>query len=283
VSEASATLRKPQFISERIVPDTGMFDVATMSRGEPSLPTSFRWREQRYHVARTLSTHRQMGEDRGDKYVRRHYYDIETTDALRMSLYFERNPSSPSKRKEWWLYTLTLPDPVIETERLFLRRWTYADRDAFRRMVGDAEVMVHLHDLVPMSDEEADASLAATITRYDVGFGDWAIELRASGEIIGESGLTPVDAGGDERFGGQGEVEIGWLLRPQHWGQGYAFEAASAVKQYAFGALGMAKLLAFVRPDNDRSQRLARKLAMRQIGHRTNKRGLEMLVFELRR
>jgi RimJ/RimL family protein N-acetyltransferase len=283
VSETVAAVRTPQFISERIAPEPGTFDIAAMSRGEPSLPKAFAWREHCYQVARTLATRRQMGEDRGDNYVRRHYYDIETTDALRMTLYFERNPTSHRKRKEWWLYTLMLPDPVIETERLLLRRWTYADRDSFRHMVGDAEVMLHLHDLVPMSDAEADTSLAATIRRYDVGFGDWAIELRASGEIIGESGLTPVDAGGDERFGGQGEVEIGWLLRPQHWGAGYAFEAASAVKQYAFGPLDMARLVAFVRPDNDRSQRLARKLGMQQTGHITNKRGLEMLTFELQR
>ncbi len=283
MSEASATVRKPRFISERIAPEAGTFDTATMSRGEPSLPRAFTWREQCYHVARTLATHRQMGEDRGDHYVRRHYFDIETTDALRMSLYFERNPSSHSKRKEWWLYTLTLPEPVIETERLILRRWTYADRDAFRLMVGDADVMAHLHDLVPMSDAQADESLAATIRRYDVGFGDWALELRSTGEIIGESGLTPVDAGGDERIGGQGQVEIGWLLRPQHWGQGYAFEAASAVKRYAFDSLDMPKLVAFVRPDNERSQHLARKLGMHETGHITNKRGLEMLTFELHR
>jgi RimJ/RimL family protein N-acetyltransferase len=283
VSEASAALRKPQFISERVAPDAGAFDIATMSRGEPSLPKTFTWREQRYHVARTLATHRQMGEDRGDHYVRRHYYDIETTDALRMTLYFERNPSSRSNRKEWWLYTLTLPDPVIETERLLLRRWTYADRETFRLMVGDADVMLHLHDLVPMSDAQADESLAATIRRYDVGFGDWAIELRTGGEIIGESGLTPVDAGGDERIGGQGQVEIGWLIRPQHWGQGYAFEAAFAVKRYAFESLDMPKLVAFVRPANERSKHLAQKLSMREVGQITNRRGVEMLKFELLR
>lgn len=275
--------RTPQFISERIAPDVGAFDIAAMSRGEPSLPNTFTWREQRYHVARTLATRRQMGDDRGDHYVRRHYYDIETTDALRMSLYFERNPSTRSKRKEWWLYTLTLPDAVIETERLLLRRWTLADRDAFRLMVGDADVMRHLHALVPMSNAEADESLAVTIRRYDVGFGDWAIELREDGEVIGESGLTPVDAGGDERIGGPGQVEIGWLLRSQHWGHGYAFEAASAVRRYAFESLGMPKLVAFVRPGNERSSRLALKLGMQEAGRITNRRGLEMLKFELQR
>ena len=222
-----------------------------------------------------------MGEDRGDSYVRRHYYDIETTDALRMSLYFERNPSDRSKRKVWWIYTVTLPEPVIETERLVLRRWTCVDRDAFQLMVADPEVMRHLHALVPMSDAEADEALAATIRRDALGFGDWAIQDRTSGEIMGESGLTAVDAAGDERFGEIGEVEIGWMLRRPFWGQGYALEAASAVKRFAFEPLGMRSLVAFVRPDNDRSSRLAEKLGLQLIGKVTNDRGLEMLKYRV--
>jgi RimJ/RimL family protein N-acetyltransferase len=274
---------KPQFVSERIAPESGAFDIATMSRGEPSLPAAFAWRGQRYEVARTVASRRQIGEDRGDKYVRRHYFDIETTDMLRMTLYFERNPSDRSKGKAWWLYTLKLPDPVIATERLELRRWTSADREAFRGMVADPEVMRHLHALAPMSNAEADAALVATIQRYDVGLGDWAIEERDSGEIIGESGLTQVDAGGDERFGGSGEVEIGWMLRLPYWGRGYAFEAASAVKRFAFESLGMRSLVAFIRPDNARSSNVAAKLNMRFAGRVTNRRGHEMLKYELER
>jgi RimJ/RimL family protein N-acetyltransferase len=283
VTRPSGTARGSHFISERITPEAGTFDIATMARGEPSLPSAFTWREQRYRVARTLESRRHMGEDRGDTYVRRHYYDIETSDALRMTLYFERNPSSRSKRKEWWLYKLTFPDPVIETERLILRRWTYADRDAFRLMVADPEVMRHLHALEPMSSAQADESLATTIKRYDVGYGDWAIEARAGGEIIGESGLTPVDGGGDEHVDGNGEVEIGWMLRLPFWGQGYAFEAASAVKQFAFERLNMPSLTAFVRPDNQRSSHLAEKLGMRPAGRVTNRRGFEMLKYKLER
>lgn len=277
----SGIQHKPQFVSERISPEAGSFDLSGMSRGEPSLPTAFTWRGQRYRVARTTATRRSMGEDRGDVYVRRHYYDIETADALRMSLYFERNPSDRSRRKFWWLYTVTLPDPIIETERLALRRWTYTDREAFRLMVADPAVMRHLHALVPMSNAEADEALAATIGRYDAGFGDWAIEEHASGEIIGESGLTSVDAGGDERVGGAGEVEIGWMLRTPFWGQGYAFEAASAVKRFARESLNMPNLVAFVRPDNERASHLAVKLGMQLVARVTNKRGHDMLKYEL--
>lgn len=262
----------PRFVSERIDPESGAFDVSAMSRGEPGLPISFHWRGQRYQVARTIATRRQMGEDRGDTYIRRHYYDIETTDALRMTLYFERNPTDRSKPKAWWLYTVTLPDPIIETERLALRRWTYADREAFRRMVADPDVMLHLHDFEPMSDAEADAALAITIKRYERGYGDWAIVHPASGDILGESGLTPLD---------DGEVEIGWMLLPPFWGQGYASELASAVKRHAFETLRMPRLVAFVRPDNDRSSRVALKIGMRLVERFINYHGQEMLKYEI--
>ena len=273
--------RARRFVSERIVPDLAGFDVAAMARGEPSVPQSFTWRDQRYLVAKTVATRRQMGDDRGDHYVRRHYYDVETTDALTMTLYFERNPSDRRGRKAWWLYSLSPPEPVIETERLSLRRWTYADRDDFRLMVADPEVMRHLHAMTPMSRAQADDALAATIRRYDGGFGDWAILEREGDEIIGESGLTGVDAGGDERTSGSGEVEIGWMLRLPYWGKGYAFEAASAVKRYAFESLGLLRLVAFVRPDNQRSSRLALKLGMRPAGAVRNSRGHEMLKYEI--
>ncbi len=280
-------IRKPQFVSERITCQTDAFDVSMLSRGEPSPPAGFTWRGQGYVVARTLATRRQLGDDRGDHYVRRHYYDIETSDALRMTLYFERNPSDHSKSKAWWLYTVTMPDAVIETERLLLRRWTLLDRDAFRLMVADPDVMRHLHALAPMSPAEADDALAATIERYSLGYGDWAIEDRVSGDIMGESGLTSVDPAGDEWIAGRGvpetagEVEIGWMLRLPYWGQGYALEAASAVKRFAFESLALPRVVAFVRPGNQRSSQLAVKLGMQAAGRVKNKRGHELLKYVL--
>jgi RimJ/RimL family protein N-acetyltransferase len=269
---------KPQFVSERVVPEAGGFDTSGMARGEPSVPTTFVWREQRYRVAQTLAKRRTMGEDRGDSYVRRHYYDIETDDKLCMSLYFERNPSDRGKRKVWWLYTVTFPDPVIETPRLWLRRWTYADRDAFRLMTADAQTMKFLPDNTPLSDQQADEALAKTIQRYEVGFGDWAIENRANGEIMGESGLTmlprhTIPLADDE-------VEIGWMLGSPFWGHGFALEAASAVKDYAFSAARLGRLVALVDPRNERSIKLALKLGMTPAGVGTH-HGPEMLKFAL--
>jgi len=263
-------VQQTQFISERIAAESGAFDLGAMSRGEPALPRAFVWRGQRFEVARVLHSGRRMGQDRGDSYVRRHYHDVETTDAVRMSLYFDRNPRDRSARKQWWLYTLTLPAPVIITDRLQLRRWTLADRDAFFRMVQDPELLLHLHDFVPMSDAQAQVALEETITHYSVGYGDWAIVDPQNGDILGESGLTPVPP----------DVEVTWMLLPRFQGHGYAFEAAHAVQGYAFETLQLPKLVAHVRPANDRSARVAEKLGMRCVRTFVNPSGQEMLEYE---
>ena len=95
------------FVSEPIEPEAGTADIAAMSRGEPGLPRAFTWRKNRYEIASVEGTRRSMGRDRGDVYVRKHFYDVVTTCGKRMTLYFERNPTHTSARKHrWWLYSI---------------------------------------------------------------------------------------------------------------------------------------------------------------------------------
>src|SRR5580704_8022143 len=264
---------KPAFISERITPEPGSSDVGAMSRGEPGVPKAFVWRGARFETAHVLSVRRDMGTDRGDVYVRRHYYEIETTDQLRMVLYFERNPSDRTKRKAWWLYTVAFPEPVIVTPRLALRCWTYADREDFRAMVADPDTMIHLHDGVSLTNAQADDALRDTIEHYAAGYGDWAIVARENGAIMGESGLTKLRE--------NGEVELGYMLRRPYWGRGYAFEAAAAVKAYAFDDLRLDRVVALSRPNNAASIRILEKLDMKPLGHAKH-RGHDMVKYEAR-
>lgn len=112
----------------------------------------------------------------------------------------------------------------------------------------------------PLTDAQADAALESTIERYDrLGFGDWALLFKEGGEPIGECGLNALDAGK--------VIEIGWMLMPAHWGKGLAFEAASAVKAFAFGELGLTRIVARMRAENHRSVALATRLGMRLAGH----------------
>ena len=96
-----------RFVSEPIEPEAGSADIGAMSRGEPGLPRAFVWRGARYEIASVEATRRSTGTDRGDVYVRKHIYEIVTTRGERMTIYFERNPTSKAARKHrWWLYSI---------------------------------------------------------------------------------------------------------------------------------------------------------------------------------
>src|SRR5215469_4209024 len=93
------------FVSEPMTPEPGSGSVEAMARGEPGLPRAFSWRGERFEVARVIDQGKSHGEDRGDVYVRKHWYDIETTAGLRMRVYFDRNPGrSGSQQSRWWVY-----------------------------------------------------------------------------------------------------------------------------------------------------------------------------------
>jgi hypothetical protein len=98
---------REEFVSEAIVPAPGSGDPAAMSRGEPGLPSDFTWRGKSYHVARLVSTWKTSTPDRGEMYLRRHWFAIETISGERMTLYCERQAKSgTSPKKRWWLYSV---------------------------------------------------------------------------------------------------------------------------------------------------------------------------------
>jgi hypothetical protein len=100
----------PKFVSEPIEPKVGSADITAMSRGEPGLPQAFTWRGKEYRISAVRSSRKGLKEDRGDVYVRRHYYEIETTSGEQMTIYFDRNPTGGGKHKQrWWLYTIQEP------------------------------------------------------------------------------------------------------------------------------------------------------------------------------
>ena len=100
--------RQPEeFVSEAISPSPGAFDASAMSRGEPGLPRIFAWRGKAYTVGRVVSGWKSTGRDRGETYLRRHWYAVETTDGSRMTLYCERQAKPGRNPKgRWWLYSV---------------------------------------------------------------------------------------------------------------------------------------------------------------------------------
>jgi RimJ/RimL family protein N-acetyltransferase len=140
--------------------------------------------------------------------------------------------------------------PVIETERLRLRAPRLSDFDAWAEIfTGPAGP--HLGG--PFGRDDAFTELAATCGLWLLrGHGLWAVEPKTGGEVLGFVliGFEPGDR----------EPELGYLFRPGAEGQGYATEAALALRDHAFMALGMDRLVSYIDPDNPRSIRVAERL-----------------------
>ena len=146
---------------------------------------------------------------------------------------------------------------VIETQRLQLREMTPADRPALRRILQDSEVMYAYNG--PFSDEEVDEWLERQLARYrQYGYGLWAVVLKATGEMIGQCGVTR------QLWNGEEMLEVGYLFRHSHWHQGYATEAARACMEYAFNILGASEACSIIRDNNIPSQQVALRNGMRK-------------------
>lgn len=94
------------FIGEPIQPTPGTFDTRMLARGGPAVPRIFTWRGREYRIARVIESwytrERGVGMDRGHRYVRKHYYRIETATGEVMTLCFDRKPPSSGDRKARW-------------------------------------------------------------------------------------------------------------------------------------------------------------------------------------
>ena len=122
----------------------------------------------------------------------------------------------------------------IGTQRLILRGWRESDLEPWAAMNADPRVRRYLGPLLTFEQAEAWAlNYQDDLDRY--GFGFWALEVRASGEFIGFTGLRTLD----EEMPVTG-VELAWRLARPAWGHGYATEAGLAALEYGFGVVGAA-------------------------------------------
>ena len=92
-----------QFVSEAIRP-LGVFDADALARGEPGAPSGFEWRGETLTIASIVATRKGTKSDRGDVYVRRHYFDVVLTDGRHATISFERQAKRGQPR--WYLYTI---------------------------------------------------------------------------------------------------------------------------------------------------------------------------------
>jgi RimJ/RimL family protein N-acetyltransferase len=146
---------------------------------------------------------------------------------------------------------------VLETDRLILRRLTAADAEFMFELVNDPSWLRYIGDRgVRNLDDARNYILDGPVAMYDrLGFGLYLVELRDTGAPIGICGVLKRDSLDD--------VDIGFAFLPRHWGNGYAFESAAAVKAYANEALGLRRLVAITSPDNDASIRVLERIGFR--------------------
>jgi RimJ/RimL family protein N-acetyltransferase len=150
-----------------------------------------------------------------------------------------------------------MPDPFLRTDRLLLRPWREADLEPFAALNADPVVMEHFPK--PLDRSESDAMVARVRAHFERhGFGFWAVEVPGLADIVGLVGLaipafeahfTPC-------------VEIGWRLAREHWGKGYASEAARACLRYGFEELGLDEIVAFTAQGNVRSRAVMERIGM---------------------
>jgi RimJ/RimL family protein N-acetyltransferase len=144
-----------------------------------------------------------------------------------------------------------------ETERLVLRDWREEDWPEFWRVTNTPAVMRWLGGVLDAQGREA-SSTRMLGYRSDFGHTFWPVERREDGAILGFCGLKRcTDANGPF-----GMVEIGWRLREDAWGRGYAREAASATLELAFESFGADEVIALTVWKNESSWGLMRRLGM---------------------
>jgi ribosomal-protein-alanine N-acetyltransferase len=142
--------------------------------------------------------------------------------------------------------------PTIEhlaTERLRIDRLHRSDEADMRRMHAEASVMRTLGGV--RSDEQTRDYVQKNLEHWErYGYGLWILRSRDDGQFMGRSAIRHVHVGGND------EIEIGYGLMPEHWGHGFATEAARALVTLAFTSLSLVTLVAFTLIDNLASRRV---------------------------
>ena len=163
----------------------------------------------------------------------------------------------------------------LETERLILRMFRESDFEQYSKICADPLVMRFLSNGKPLTALEVWRQMAFFIGHWQFrGYGMWAVEEKASGDLVGRIGfLYPAGWPG---------FELGWTLRRESWGRGYATEGARRALAYAFAELKREHVISLINKDNLASIRVAERIGERLEG-KTDLMGQEVLVYGVER
>jgi len=174
-----------------------------------------------------------------------------------------RADDSGARRDGWGIIPdVDLVIPTIETERLTLRPFREADVTVLFELLQEPDVFRFVGDRRPPTLQETWRAVAGWIGHWAMrGYGQWAIEERGSGRMIGRAGIiNPAEWPGPE---------VGYLLGRAWWGQGYATETASAAMAWGFREFPFDELISLIDPANHRSIAVATRLGERLRGETT--------------
>ena len=151
---------------------------------------------------------------------------------------------------------------MIETERLVLRRPRLEDAADLAVAYADPEVVRYIGDGTTATLAEVEEGIAQWLERWDSwGLSLCSLERREDGRVLGRVGFLLWDPDTWEVPGD--EVELGWLLAREHWGKGYATEAALALRDWAFDERGLTRLISLISPTNLASIGVAERIGER--------------------
>jgi RimJ/RimL family protein N-acetyltransferase len=167
--------------------------------------------------------------------------------------------------------------PELKTARLRLRGWNDADRREWPNVVGDPAVMQFLAPHRPLTSMEAGEQVDRLRAAWAVHeIGHWAVEELATTRLLGRLGL--------ERHPDwdldPAAVEVGWILRRDAWGRGYATEGGEAALRFAFEEVGLGRVISISHPGNRASLGVMEKLGFVRAGF-ADWRGQDVVWYEL--
>lgn len=182
----------------------------------------------------------------------------ETFDGIRYCV-MEPDQLEADSYQKIWQRIRHLPWTILQTKRMIVRELTVADLPGLYRLYDEEA----LRYLAPLSDnyDEEESFLATYIEKVYgfYGYGSWALIEKTTGELIGRAGFVPPARRGEPD-------EIGYLIRADRRSAGYGSEAVRAILEYGRQYLGMESVLALIRPDNEPSIRLVKKLGFAADG-----------------
>ncbi len=146
---------------------------------------------------------------------------------------------------------------MLETDRLIIRNFVMEDDKALLEIMSDGG-MPHLTQFGPLDINYARGFLNRMLESYKKdGFGLWAVVEKETGNLIGHCGIHKVKINEQEE-----KPELAYRIYKKLWGKGYATEATTAVRDYAFNVLNLPEIVSCIAHDNERSMRVAAKVGL---------------------